>query len=140
MCTCLLVEDSPSEVYLMKTVLTESALPVELHAVPDGHEALTFLRRENEHATAPRPDFILLDINMPRKNGFEVLAEVKKDRDLKRIPVVMLSASELKDDINNSYELRANAYMRKPLSLEDYRVAVKALFEFWCNHVLLPPP
>jgi chemotaxis family two-component system response regulator Rcp1 len=134
MCIWLIVEDNPGDVQLVKTVLAESALPVELYFASDGQVALAFLRQEGAHATAPRPDLILLDINLPVKNGLEVLAEVKKDGALKRIPVVMLSASDSEDDISLSYDLGANAYLTKPSRLETYHTMMKALFEVWCDH------
>jgi CheY-like chemotaxis protein len=135
-----MVEDSVSESYLMERALRDSKLPVELHVIPTGDQALAFLRREAPYATAPPVDLVLLTIYLASKNGLEVLAEMKKDPRLKRIPVVMWSISAQKHDINISYELGANAYVRKPVSLAEHCAIVKVLFEFWCRDVMLPSP
>jgi chemotaxis family two-component system response regulator Rcp1 len=134
MCTWLLVEDNPGDVLLVKTVLADSALPVALHVAPDGQDALAFLRQQGAHATAPLPDLILLDINLPVKNGFAVLMELKRDGALKRIPVVMWSGSTSRDDTRTSYDLGASAYVKKPAHFETYRAMVKTLFAVWCEH------
>ena len=136
--TWLMVEDSPSGSYLMERALRESALPVHLHVVPTGDHALAFLRREEPYATAPHPDLVLLTIYVASRNGIEVLAEIKQDPRLKRIPVVMWSVSAQQHDVDLSYELGANAYVRKPVSLIDHCAIVKGMFEFWGRNVLLP--
>ena len=140
MSTWLMVEDSLSESYLLERALRDSDLPVHLHIVPNGDQALAFLRREKPYATAPTPDLVLLTIYLASKNGLEVLAEIKTDTRLKRIPVVMWSISAQKHDINTSYDLGANAYVRKPVSLAEHCAIVKVLFEFWCRDVMLPSP
>lgn len=134
----LMAEDSLIQDLLMKRALAHSALPVELHTVLDGEQALAFLRYEPPYATAPSPDLILLDICMPRKNGLEVLAEIKQDPRLKRIPVVMVSASQEEEDIRASYDLGASAYLKKPLTAEEHLATVNTLYEFWCKLVLRP--
>ena len=136
--TWLMVEDSPSGSYLMERALKEGALPVHLHVVPNGDHALAFLRREEPYATAPHPDLVLLTIYLASKNGREVLAEIKQDPRLKRIPVVMWSVSAQQHDVDISYELGANAYVRKPVSLAEHCAIVKRMFDFWCRDVLLP--
>ena len=136
--TWLMVEDSPSGSYLMERALKDGALPVHLHVVPNGDHALAFLRREAPYAAAPHPDLVLLTIYVAARNGLEVLAEMKQDPRLKRIPVVMWSSSAQQHDVDRSYELGANAYVRKPVSLAEHCAIVKVLFEFWCRDVLLP--
>jgi len=136
--TWLMVEDSLSESYLMERALREAALPVQLHVVPNGDHALAFLRCEEPYATAPHPDLVLLTIYLASKNGREVLAEIKQDPRLKRIPVVMWSVSAQQHDVDLSYELGANAYVRKPVSLAEHCAIVKRMFDFWCRDVLLP--
>jgi two-component system, chemotaxis family, response regulator Rcp1 len=136
--TWLMVEDSPSGSYLMERALRDGALPVHLHVVPNGDHALAFLRREAPYATAPHPDLVLLTIYVASRNGLEVLAEIKRDPRLKRMPVVMWSSSAQQHDVDRSYELGANAYVRKPVSLVDHCAIVKGMFEFWGRDVLLP--
>ena len=136
--TWLMVEDSLSESYLMERALREAALPVHLHVVPNGDHALALLRREAPYATAPYPDLVLLTIYVASRNGLEVLAEIKRDPRLKRMPVVMWSSSAQQHDVDRSYELGANAYVRKPVSLVDHCAIVKGMFEFWGRDVLLP--
>jgi CheY-like chemotaxis protein len=133
-----MVEDSLSESYLMERALREAALPIHFHVVPNGDHALAFLRREEPYATAPRPDLVLLTIYLAARNGREVLAEIKQDPCLKRIPVVMWSVSAEQHDVDLSYELGANAYVRKPVSLAEHCAIVKRMFDFWCRDVLLP--
>lgn len=134
MYTWLLAEDDPSAVYLLYKALTDTALPVAFHTAPDGHEALAFLRREGRYTTAPRPDLVLLEINLPRKHGLEVLVEVKEDRELGQIPVVMLSISAWQSDVRRAYALGASNYLQKPWRFEDYRALVTGLFTTWCGH------
>ena len=134
----LLVEDSPGDVRLITETFKEGKLHVDLQAVSDGVEAMAFLRREGSYAKAPRPDLILLDLNMPRKNGREVLKEIKADDDLKRIPVVVLTTSTADKDILESYNLHANCYVSKPVELDDFIRAVRSIETFWLTIVQLP--
>lgn len=135
----LLVEDNPADVRLTQEALKESKVANNLHTVGDGLDALRFLRREEEFAEAPRPDLILLDLNLPRKSGREVLEEVKEDQDLRRIPVVVLTTSEAEQDIVRSYELHANAYIRKPVDFDQFTEVVRLIEDFWFTVVKLPP-
>jgi len=135
----LLVEDNPGDVRLTKETLRDSKIMVNLHVVGDGMEAMAFLRKESKYANAPRPDIVLLDLNLPKKDGREVLAEIKQDPDLKRIPVVILTISNGQEDILKSYNLHANAYVTKPLNLEQFAKIVKAIEDFWLTVVKLPP-
>jgi CheY-like chemotaxis protein len=128
----LLVEDSPGDVRLTREAFRSSSARVRLHVVGDGVEALSFLRRESPHESAPRPDLILLDLNLPRMDGHEVLARIKKPGDpLRGIPTVVLSTSEAEPDIARSYELQANCYLTKPVQIEEFESLVKLLDEFW---------
>jgi CheY-like chemotaxis protein len=135
----LLVEDNPGDVRLTRETWKESKLLNHLSVVADGVEAMAFLRREGKYAKAVRPDLILLDLNLPRKDGREVLAEVKADERLRRIPVVVLTTSSAEQDILKTYELHANCYVTKPVGLEQFGAVVKALAEFWFTIVKLPP-
>jgi chemotaxis family two-component system response regulator Rcp1 len=135
----LLVEDNPGDVRLTREALNEAKMNNRLHVAGDGVQALRFLRREEEHAEAPRPDLILLDLNLPKKSGREVLEEVKADPDLRRIPVVVLTTSEAERDILRSYELHANAYVKKPVDFSSFIDVVRAIESFWFSVVLLPP-
>jgi chemotaxis family two-component system response regulator Rcp1 len=135
----LLVEDNPGDVRLVQEALRESKIINQLHAVSDGKEALAFLRRQGSYANARRPDLILLDLNLPRKDGREVLSEIKADPDLRRIPVVIVTSSEAEDDILKSYNHHANCYITKPLDLEKFIEVVKAIQDFWISIVKLPP-
>jgi two-component system response regulator len=139
MCTVLLVEDNPGDVGLVHAALQELALPVQLHVVSDGLAALAFLHRAAPYADAPRPDLIVLDLNLPVKPGLEVIAAVKQEPDLKLIPIVILTTSSQPEDIRASYERGATAYLQKPLELAPYLARVKTLLSFWCDHVILPP-
>lgn len=134
----LLVEDNPGDVRLTKEALKEGKMLNELHVVQDGVEAMAYLRKEGEYAGAPRPDLVLLDLNMPRKDGRQVLAEIKADKDLKRIPVVILTTSEAEEDIVKSYDLHANCYITKPVGLEQFVKVVKGIEDFWLSLVKLP--
>ncbi len=134
----LLVEDNPGDARLAKEALKEAKVRNSLHWVEDGVEAMTFLRRQGKYADAPRPDVILLDLNLPKKDGREVLAEVKEDGDLKRIPVVVLTVSDAEEDIIKTYNLHANCYIRKPLDLDRFIEVVKSIEEFWLTIVMLP--
>lgn len=135
----LLVEDSPSDADLLLEVMEEAMLPTHLYVVEDGVEAIAFLRRQGQYADMPRPDLILLDLNLPRKDGREVLAEVKTDRDLGTIPIVVLTTSAASEDIRRAYELHANCYITKPTGLDDFVQMVKVLEQFWLTAVKLPP-
>lgn len=135
----LLVEDNPGDVRLTREALRDTKLSNHLHVVSDGVEAMAFLRREGAHADAARPDLILLDLNLPRKDGREVLAEVKGDPQLRRIPVVIMTSSEAERDIVMTYDLNANAYVNKPLDLDQFVRVVHSIEEFWLSIVKLPP-
>jgi CheY-like chemotaxis protein len=134
----LLVEDNPGDARLAVEALKESKLHNALHHVKDGVEAMDFLYRRGEHADAPPPDLILLDLNLPRKDGREVLEEVKSDPDLRKVPVVILSTSQAERDMLRSYDLHANAYVVKPLDLDQFIDVVKAIEDFWFTIVRLP--
>jgi len=135
----LLVEDNPGDVRLTKEALKEGKVYSNLHWAKDGVEALQFLRREGKHDKAPRPDIILLDLNLPKKDGREVLAVIKKDSVLKHIPVVVLTTSEAEEDVLKSYELHANCYVTKPVDLEKFIHVVQSIDRFWLTVVTLPP-
>jgi chemotaxis family two-component system response regulator Rcp1 len=135
----LLVEDNPGDVRLTRETLKDAKLIVDLHVVGDGVEAMAFLHQEGKYASAPHPDLVLLDLNLPRKDGREVLAEIKRDPNLRRIPVVVLTISSAEEDILKSYNLHANAYVNKPLNLEQFAKITKAIEDFWFTVVKLPP-
>jgi CheY-like chemotaxis protein len=134
----LLVEDNPGDVRLTIEALRESKVRNHLSVARDGVEALAFVRREGAHAEAVRPDLILLDLNLPRKDGREVLAELKADPDLKTIPVVILTTSRAEQDVLRSYELQANCYISKPVDLDQFITVVKSIEDFWLTIVTLP--
>ena len=136
----LLVEDSPADVLLTREALSEAKLLNAIHVVEDGVEAMEFLHRQGKYAAAPRPDLILLDLNLPRKSGREVLAEIKADDHLKSIPVVVLTTSSAEEDILKSYNLYANCYVVKPVEFNNFVEAVQTIRHFWFNVVTLPPP
>lgn len=135
----LLVEDNPGDIRLTMEALKEHKVLNKLSVVNDGVEAISFMRREGKFADAHRPDLILLDLNLPKKSGKEVLEEIKNDPDLKRIPVVVLTASSAEKDILSSYNLSANCYITKPVSLDQFVEVVKAIENFWLTIVKLPP-
>jgi len=135
----LLAEDNPGDVKLTRKALEKGRLANNLHVVNDGVETMQFLRGEGEYADRPRPDLVLLDLNMPRKDGREVLEEIKGSGDLKRIPVVVLTSSEAEEDVLRSYELHANAYLTKPVDFSGFIDVVGKLEEFWLQVVRLPP-
>jgi len=135
----LLVEDNPGDVRLTQEALKEGKVYNNLHWAKDGVEALEFLRRQGKHAKAPRPDIILLDLNLPKKDGREVLAVVKNDADLKHIPVVVLTTSEAEEDVLKSYSLHANCYVTKPVGLAKFIHVVQSIDRFWLTVVTLPP-
>ena len=134
----LLVEDNAGDVRLAREGLRECKLLNNLSVASDGVKALAFLRRQGEHAQAPRPDLIMLDLNLPRKDGREVLREIKEDEELKRIPVVVLTTSKAEEDILKSYSLHANCYVTKPLAIEQFITVVQAIETFWFTIVKLP--
>jgi CheY-like chemotaxis protein len=134
----LLVEDSPSDVAMTQAALREGWIANELSVATDGEAAMEFLRREGQYADAPRPDFIILDLNLPKKDGREVLAEVKGDDDLKAIPVAILTTSAAEADVLRSYNLYANAYITKPLGFDEFLAAVQQIETFWLSLVRLP--
>jgi two-component system, chemotaxis family, response regulator Rcp1 len=134
----LVVEDSLADVRLTKRALSRSGLPNHLHVVRDGVEAMAFVQRREPYADAPRPSLILLDLNLPRKNGREVLAEIKADQSLRSIPVVVLTTSLAPEDVRTCYQLHANCFLVKPVDLESYTATILAIEEFWLNRVKLP--
>ena len=135
----LLAEDNPGDARLAMEALKDAKVRNNMHVVEDGVEAMAFLRREGKYADALRPDVILLDLNMPRKDGREVLAEIKADEELRRIPVVILTVSKAEEDILRTYNLHANCYVTKPIDLDQFIKVVKAIEEFWLTIVKLPP-
>ena len=135
----LLVEDNLGDMRLTEEALKEGKVYNNLHWAKDGVEALEFLKREGKHESAPRPDIILLDLNLPRKDGREVLEEIKTDDDLKQIPVVVLTTSKAEEDVLRSYALHANCYVTKPVDLEKFIVVVQSIDRFWLTVVTLPP-
>lgn len=135
----LLVEDNPGDVRLTQEVFKEGKVNNFLHVVYNGEEAMDFLHNVGRFANVPRPDIILLDLNLPRKDGREVLAEIKADPDLKRIPVVVLTTSEAESDLLQSYNLHANCYIVKPVDLDQFIDVVKTIEGFWLQIVKLPP-
>ena len=135
----LVVEDNPGDVRLTVEALKEGKVRNNLSVVADGVEALAFLRREGKYADAARPDLILLDLNLPKKDGREVLAEIKEDPNLRRIPVVVLTTSEEEKDILQAYDLRTNAYITKPVDLDQFLTVVRSIEDFWLTIVKLPP-
>ena len=134
----LLVEDNPGDVILTREALNEHKIDNNLTVAEDGVQALAILRREGPHARAPRPDIILLDLNLPRKDGREVLSEIKQDEELRRIPVVVLSTSGAQQDILRTYDLHANCYITKPVDLDQFIHVVKMIDDYWLSLVKLP--
>jgi CheY-like chemotaxis protein len=134
----LLVEDNPADVRLTRETLKDFSTPNHLSVVHDGVEALAFLRRQGPYADQSRPDLVLLDINLPKKGGREVLAEIKQDAELKRIPVVILTTSSNELDIHSAYDLHANCYITKPVDLGQFGEVVKSIENFWFHTVKLP--
>ncbi|MDO8541425.1 MAG: response regulator [Opitutaceae bacterium] len=137
--TILMAEDNATDVMLTKEALAHAKLLNSLHVVDDGIEALDFLYRRGKYTTAPRPDLILLDLNMPRKNGQEVLAEIKADPKLKHIPVVILTTSKAEEDVVKAYGLYANCYVIKPVDFDVFAEVVRSIQQFWFSVVTLPP-
>ena len=135
----LLVEDSPGDVRLTQEAFREANRSVRLHVANDGVEAMAFLKRTGKNVEAPRPDLILLDLNLPRMDGREVLALIKEDDELKTIPTVILTTSDAEADIVKSYQLQANCYLSKPVQLEAFEGLVKSINDFWLTRAKLPP-
>jgi CheY-like chemotaxis protein len=134
----LLVEDNQGDVRLTQEAMRDARIPCTLHVVEDGIAALNFLYRREAFASAARPDLILMDLNLPRKNGHEVLAEIKEDQDLKSIPVLILTSSRADEDVIQAYKLHANCYITKPVEFPQFERVVKAIEEFWMNTATLP--
>jgi chemotaxis family two-component system response regulator Rcp1 len=134
----LLVEDNPGDVRLTIEALKDGKIHNHLKVVSDGEEALAFLRRQGQYAKATRPDLILLDLNLPKKDGREVLMEIKQEKDLKRIPVVVLTTSTAEKDIIKTYDLHANCYVNKPVDFDQFTNVVKSIEDFWFTVVKLP--
>ena len=134
----LLVEDSPADVLMTREAFEQARLVNTLHVVDDGEQALAFLRQEGMYASSPRPDLVLLDLNLPRKNGVEVLAEIKSDPQLQSIPIVILTTSHTEQDILSSYNLHANCYIVKPVGFEKFFKAIQSIQDFWFSVVTLP--
>lgn len=134
----LLVEDSPGDVRLTQEAFREANGSIRLHTAADGVEAMAFLRNEGVHVSSPRPDLILLDLNLPKMDGREVLALIKEDESLKLIPTVILTTSDSESDIVKSYQLQANCYLSKPVQLEEFEGLVKSINDFWLTKVKLP--
>ena len=135
----LLVEDSPSDAKLTEKTLQKSKVRNTIHIVEDGVEAMEFLQRMGVYQTAPRPDLILLDLNLPKKDGRKVLAEIKENPGLSSIPVIVLTTSEAEEDILQSYSLRANCYLTKPVTLKHFVKVIESIEDFWLTMVKLPP-
>jgi CheY-like chemotaxis protein len=134
----LLVEDSPGDVRLTQEALRDSQRVIHLHVAFDGIEAMKFLKREGVHTRAPRPDLILLDLNLPRMDGREVLARIKADESMRTIPTIVLTTSEAEADITKSYQLQANCFLTKPVQLDAFESLVKSINEFWMTRAKLP--
>jgi CheY-like chemotaxis protein len=135
----LLVEDDEGDVLMTREALAEGKILNRLHVVGDGVEALAFLRRQGKHANAIRPDLVLLDLNLPRVDGRQVLGEIKADEDLRRIPVVVLTTSEAEEDVVRSYDLHANAYVSKPVDFDRFVTVIRQIDDFFISVVRLPP-
>jgi len=135
----LLIEDNLGDIRLIKEAFKEGKIVNRISVVEDGEAAMAFLRREGPYAGAARPDLILLDLNLPKKDGREVLAEIKADEDLKRIPVVILTTSQAEEDILRTYDLHANCYVTKPVDLEQFLTVVRSIEDYWLAIVKLPP-
>ena len=135
----LLVEDSPADILLTREAFEQNKIMNPIHVAEDGIRAMDFLHKRGEYASAPRPDLILLDLNLPRKNGREVLAEIKSDPELKKIPIVVLTTSSAEEDILKAYDLNANCYVIKPVGFDNFMNAIQSIRHFWFSVVTLPP-
>jgi CheY-like chemotaxis protein len=134
----LLVEDNPGDVFLTQEAFREGRLAHRLSVVEDGEEAMRFLRREGKHSNAPQPDLILLDLNLPKKDGRELLGEVKNDPDLQQIPIIVLTTSGAEQDVARAYKLHANCYLTKPIQMDDFLKTIRSVEDFWLSVVRLP--
>jgi CheY-like chemotaxis protein len=134
----LLVEDNPGDAFLTKEALRESRFSHTLSIVEDGEEAMRFLRRQGDYGDAPRPDLILLDLNLPKMDGRELLAEIKEDGQLRHIPVIVLTTSDARQDVWGAYKLHANCYLTKPIQMDDFLQKVRSVEDFWLTVVRLP--
>jgi CheY-like chemotaxis protein len=134
----LLVEDCATDLLMTREALERSKITIQLHCVEDGVEAMRFLRRQEKYEAAPRPDLIMLDLNLPRKNGQEVLAEIKGDGDLRPIPVVVLTSSKAEEDVSRAYQAHANCYITKPVGFKNFTEVVRSIENFWFTVVSLP--
>ncbi len=134
----LLVEDNPGDIQLTREVFKEAKIPTHLHVVEDGQSAIDFLYHRQNYINAPRPDLILLDLNLPKKNGLEVLAEIRTDSLFRTIPIIILTTSQSEKDILKSYQLQANCFITKPFGLEEFIAVVQAIRDFWLTIVQLP--
>jgi CheY-like chemotaxis protein len=135
----LIVEDNEADTYLTATALRDARIANHIDTVADGEQAIAFLRHEGCYANAPRPDMILLDLNLPLKDGFEVLAEMKADPHLRTIPVIVVTGSDREADIARAYDAQISAYLVKPVNVDEYFAAIRAMKEFWF-HMVTPPP
>ncbi|MFC1706223.1 response regulator [Planctomycetota bacterium] len=135
----LLVEDNPGDARLAREALRDGKVRNTIHHVEDGVEAIAFLRKEGPYEDMPRPDLVLLDLNLPKRDGREVLADIKSDPDLKRIPVVVLTVSKAEEDVLRSYDLHANCYVTKPIDLDQFLTVIRSIEDFWLTIVRLPP-
>ena len=134
----LLIEDRLPDIRLTERAFKSGKIPTQVSVARDGEEALAFLRRQGEFADAPRPDIILLDLGLPKKNGVEVLAEIKVDPALKRIPVIVLTTSDAEQDVRDTYDRHANAYTKKPVDMDEFVKTIKMIEDFWLSLVILP--
>lgn len=134
----LLVDDNPTDLLIMREAFAHTLPHTILHSAKNGEEAMAILRKAREHADAPRPDLIILDLNMPRKNGHEVLAEIKTDPLLLRIPVIILTTSQAEEDVSKAYAEHANCYIRKPVDYTEFEQVMGVIEQFWYNTVILP--
>ena len=135
----LIVDDSDADVHLTSTALRDARIANEIHVVGDGEQAMAFLEHQGTYANAPRPDLILLDLNLPKKDGFQVLEELKADPQLRTIPVIVVSGSDRQSDITRAYDLQIAAYLVKPVNVDEYFSAIRAVKELWFHSVSSPP-
>jgi CheY-like chemotaxis protein len=136
----LLIDDNPADIELTRQCFRESRILNEIHAAADGDTALAFLRRDEPFAAVPRPDLVLLDLNLPGIDGREILAAIKRDPELQMIPVIVLTTSDADNDIREAYRLQANSYLRKPVDLDEFIELADAVCTYWFQYVQLPPP
>ncbi len=134
----LLIEDNPGDIRLTQEAFKDSKIPIELSVVTDGVEAIDFLRKRNKYSNAETPELVLLDLNLPKKDGREVLEDIKADSDLRRIPVIVLTTSVAESDIKQSYNLHANCYINKPVDFDAFSKVIELIEDFWLSTVILP--